>query len=189
MSSASAALGPRQDSRDMTSIHWFRKARVVAAVAAPKLTASFFVGLTCLSYLQGLRLHDNPSLLAAIDGSTNCHPLFILDPWFLTPERCEKNALSAGPRRALPAIIASPLRSSSLRRAFRNKAACQSAYEKWRREHVTALSPQGGPPPHALPPGDAQRPRRVPQAEEQPPDRPPRYASTQLTLLVRHWTE
>ncbi|KAM4652531.1 cryptochrome-1-like [Discoglossus pictus] len=37
------------------SIHWFRK---------------------------GLRLHDNPSLLAAMKDCAELHPIFILDPWF-----------------------------------------------------------------------------------------------------------
>ncbi|KAL3841767.1 hypothetical protein ACJMK2_019869 [Sinanodonta woodiana] len=38
------------------SIHWFRK---------------------------GLRLHDNPALLAAFENSSNVWPIFILDPWFI----------------------------------------------------------------------------------------------------------
>ncbi|XP_053308009.1 cryptochrome-1-like [Spea bombifrons] len=37
------------------SIHWFRK---------------------------GLRLHDNPALLAAMSDCAELHPVFILDPWF-----------------------------------------------------------------------------------------------------------
>ncbi|KAG8568164.1 hypothetical protein GDO81_013907 [Engystomops pustulosus] len=37
------------------SIHWFRK---------------------------GLRLHDNPALLAAMKDCEELHPIFILDPWF-----------------------------------------------------------------------------------------------------------
>ncbi|KAM5132326.1 cryptochrome-1-like isoform 1-T1 [Mantella aurantiaca] len=37
------------------SIHWFRK---------------------------GLRLHDNPALLAAMKDCSELHPIFILDPWF-----------------------------------------------------------------------------------------------------------
>ncbi|XP_068096418.1 cryptochrome-1-like [Hyperolius riggenbachi] len=37
------------------SIHWFRK---------------------------GLRLHDNPALLAAMKDCAELHPIFILDPWF-----------------------------------------------------------------------------------------------------------
>ena len=43
-----------------TSIHWFRK---------------------------GLRLHDNPALLAACDGVTKLYPVFILDPWFVEHAR------------------------------------------------------------------------------------------------------
>ena len=37
------------------SIHWFRK---------------------------GLRLHDNPAFLAALENSSHIWPVFILDPWF-----------------------------------------------------------------------------------------------------------
>lgn len=37
------------------SIHWFRK---------------------------GLRLHDNPALLAAMTDCSELYPVFILDPWF-----------------------------------------------------------------------------------------------------------
>lgn len=39
---------------EMAAIHWFRK---------------------------GLRVHDNPALMAACRGSTNLYPVFILDPW------------------------------------------------------------------------------------------------------------
>ena len=39
------------------SIHWFRK---------------------------GLRLHDNPALLAACENASDVKPIFILDPWFTT---------------------------------------------------------------------------------------------------------
>lgn len=37
--------------------------------------------------LQGLRLHDNPALLEAAAGADALCPLFILDPWFLQPDR------------------------------------------------------------------------------------------------------
>ena len=37
------------------SIHWFRK---------------------------GLRLHDNPALIAACENASHVWPVFILDPWF-----------------------------------------------------------------------------------------------------------
>ena len=37
---------------------------------------------------KGLRLHDNPALLDALDGQPSCvHPLFVLEPHFLRPER------------------------------------------------------------------------------------------------------
>lgn len=37
---------------------------------------------------QGLRLHDNAALLAAAAGADALCPLFILDPWFLKPDKC-----------------------------------------------------------------------------------------------------
>jgi cryptochrome len=37
--------------------------------------------------LQGLRLHDNPALLAAAEGADHLCPVFILDPWFINPDR------------------------------------------------------------------------------------------------------
>jgi len=50
----------------MAAVHWFRK---------------------------GLRLHDNPALLAAAAaaGSKQLLPVFVLDPHFLRPERCGAN--------------------------------------------------------------------------------------------------
>jgi cryptochrome len=32
---------------------------------------------------QGLRLHDNPALLAAADGAARLYPVFVIDPHFL----------------------------------------------------------------------------------------------------------
>ncbi|XP_064600312.1 cryptochrome-1-like [Liolophura sinensis] len=46
------------------SLHWFRK---------------------------GLRLHDNPSLLAACDGCEELWPVFVLDPWFVSNQRVGAN--------------------------------------------------------------------------------------------------
>ena len=46
------------------SIHWFRK---------------------------GLRLHDNPALLAACSQSQELRPIFILDPWFVKNSRVGDN--------------------------------------------------------------------------------------------------
>ena len=36
---------------------------------------------------KGLRLHDNPALLAALEGASAVHPLFVLDPAFLKPQK------------------------------------------------------------------------------------------------------
>ncbi|CAG2250086.1 CRY [Mytilus edulis] len=46
------------------SIHWFRK---------------------------GLRLHDNPALLAACENAVDVKPIFILDPWFASSARVGVN--------------------------------------------------------------------------------------------------
>jgi cryptochrome len=46
------------------SIHWFRK---------------------------GLRLHDNPALIAAAKNSKHVFPIFILDPWFVSHGRIGRN--------------------------------------------------------------------------------------------------
>jgi DNA photolyase len=43
-------------------------------------------GNTVVWFRKGLRLHDNPALLAALDGATAVMPLFILDPHFLKPQ-------------------------------------------------------------------------------------------------------
>lgn len=32
---------------------------------------------------QGLRLHDNPALLAACEGAERVYPVFVIDPHFL----------------------------------------------------------------------------------------------------------
>ena len=47
-----------------------------------------------LWFRKGLRLHDNPALLAAIQGAAHLYPVFVLDPWFLKPERVGVNRLS-----------------------------------------------------------------------------------------------
>ncbi len=52
------------DQKMHRSIHWFRK---------------------------GLRLHDNPSLLAACQNASQVHPVFILDPWFVKHGRVGVN--------------------------------------------------------------------------------------------------
>ena len=37
----------------------------------------------CLFWFRkGLRLHDNPALLAAIEGAKTYRCVYILDPWF-----------------------------------------------------------------------------------------------------------
>lgn len=50
-----AAAGPGPVADGASSVHWFRK---------------------------GLRLHDNPALLAAVRGARSVRCVYILDPWF-----------------------------------------------------------------------------------------------------------
>lgn len=38
-------------------------------------------------FRKGLRLHDNPSILHAIKNCNQFIPIFILDPWFLHPDK------------------------------------------------------------------------------------------------------
>ena len=47
-----------------------------------------------LWFRKGLRLHDNPALLAACEGGASAvQPIFVLDPWFLKPEKVGANRL------------------------------------------------------------------------------------------------
>ncbi len=45
-------------------------------------------------FRKGLRLHDNPSLWAAIKNTKSLYPVFVLDPWFLKPEVVGVNRLN-----------------------------------------------------------------------------------------------
>ena len=46
-----------------------------------------------LWFRKGLRLHDNPSLLRAVDAD-RFYAVFCLDPWFIRPEVVGVNRLS-----------------------------------------------------------------------------------------------
>jgi hypothetical protein len=46
-----------------------------------------------LWFRKGLRLHDNPALVRACEGAAAVQPIFVLDPWFLAPERVGANRL------------------------------------------------------------------------------------------------
>lgn len=45
-------------------------------------------------FRKGLRLHDNPALWAAIKDAKSLYAVFVLDPWFLKPERVGVNRLN-----------------------------------------------------------------------------------------------
>eukprot|EP00211_Chloroparvula_japonica_P014772 CAMPEP_0119152314 /NCGR_PEP_ID=MMETSP1310-20130426/47595_1 /TAXON_ID=464262 /ORGANISM="Genus nov. species nov., Strain RCC2339" /LENGTH=227 /DNA_ID=CAMNT_0007144665 /DNA_START=13 /DNA_END=692 /DNA_ORIENTATION=+ len=46
-----------------------------------------------LWFRKGLRVHDNPALLRACEGASVVQPVFVLDPWFVAPERVGGNRL------------------------------------------------------------------------------------------------
>jgi deoxyribodipyrimidine photolyase len=46
-----------------------------------------------LWFRKGHRLHDNPALIAGCQGAVLA-PVFVLDPWFITPQRVGVNRLS-----------------------------------------------------------------------------------------------
>ena len=46
-----------------------------------------------LWFRKGLRLHDNPALVRACEDASAVQPIFVLDPWFLSPERVGANRL------------------------------------------------------------------------------------------------
>jgi cryptochrome len=48
---------------------------------------------TLFWFRKGLRLHDNPALAAAIEGSCRLYPVFCLDPWFVGSGRVGANRL------------------------------------------------------------------------------------------------
>ena len=46
-----------------------------------------------LWFRKGLRVHDNPALASACEGADALQPVFVLDPWFLSPDRVGANRL------------------------------------------------------------------------------------------------
>jgi cryptochrome len=48
---------------------------------------------TMLWFRKGLRMHDNPALLAAARDAARLYPTFIVDPWFVNPERVGVNRM------------------------------------------------------------------------------------------------
>ena len=54
---------------------------------------------------QGLRLHDNAALKAAAEGAAHVHPIFIIDPWFMQPERYSAPALVTSPERRRRGLV------------------------------------------------------------------------------------
>jgi deoxyribodipyrimidine photolyase len=46
---------------------------------------------TVVWFRKGLRLHDNPALLEAVDGGSRVMPVFVLDPHFLKPQNVGAN--------------------------------------------------------------------------------------------------
>ena len=57
-----------------------------AAAAAAEMRTVFW-------FRKGLRLHDNPALVAALDGCTTLYPVFCLDPWFVSSGKVGANRM------------------------------------------------------------------------------------------------
>ena len=49
---------------------------------------------TVVWFRKGLRLHDNPALLEALDGGSRVMPVFVLDPYFLKPQNVGTNRMN-----------------------------------------------------------------------------------------------
>ena len=48
---------------------------------------------TVFWFRKGLRLHDNPALVAALEGCTTLYPVFYLDPWFVSSGKVGTNRM------------------------------------------------------------------------------------------------
>ena len=48
---------------------------------------------TVVWFRKGLRLHDNPALVAAIEGCSTLYPVFCLDPWFVASGKVGVNRM------------------------------------------------------------------------------------------------
>ena len=66
-------------------------------------------------FRKGLRLHDNPSLWAAIKDAKSLYAVFVLDPWFLKPERVGVNRLNFLLQSLTGTALMSFLTSSTMR--------------------------------------------------------------------------
>ena len=66
---------------------------------------------TVFWFRKGLRLHDNPALVAALEGCTTLYPVFCLDPWFVSSGKVGTNRmrflLEVRPSRAPCLLLAS----------------------------------------------------------------------------------
>lgn len=65
-------------------------------------------------FRKGLRLHDNPSLWAAIKDAKHLYAVFVLDPWFLKPERVGVNRLNFLLQSLTGATLINSLTSSTM---------------------------------------------------------------------------
>ena len=55
--------------------------------------ASASIMRTVFWFRKGLRLHDNPALVAALEGCTALYPVFCLDPWFVSSGKVGTNRM------------------------------------------------------------------------------------------------
>ena len=68
---------------------------VVTVSQCPVICMKMVTGSVIHWFRKGLRLHDNPALLAAVERAAKdgllVRPVFILDPWFVKKARVGPN--------------------------------------------------------------------------------------------------
>jgi len=58
------------------------------------MSSSAAPSAACVWFRKGLRLHDNPALLEAINGSDTLYPVFCVDPTFYSPDAIGGNRIA-----------------------------------------------------------------------------------------------
>jgi len=74
------------------------------AVAAGSATAGT-QGHVLYWFRKALRLHDNPSLVAALAGATKFYPVFCMDPWYVQNAKFGPNRVRDAHPRGAPAPV------------------------------------------------------------------------------------
>ena len=68
-------------------------ARAASFAPSASVPARMSSSRSLLWFRKGLRVHDNPALASACEGADALQPVFVLDPWFLSPDRVGANRL------------------------------------------------------------------------------------------------